>query len=78
MKIEGRIIQDKYISVNTEGEFSAVYKAHVINVKLHKKGHTNEYDINVRHFNGSIAANTYVNRCNIRDAIIYALEGSLL
>jgi hypothetical protein len=80
MKIGGRIIQEKNINVNTENAFSATYKQHFINVMLHKtfKGENPEWDIDVRHYNGGIAASTIVKRCTIRDAIIYALDGALL
>ena len=80
MKIGGRIIQEKNISVNTENAFSATYKQHFINVMLYKtfEGENPEWDIDVRHYNGEIAASTIVKRCIIRDAIIYALDGALL
>ena len=47
MNIGGRIIQTGNISINTETEFEATYKKHIINVKLHKehKGANPEWDI---------------------------------
>lgn len=80
MNIGGRIIQTGNITINTKTEFEATYKKHIINVKLHKehKGANPEWDIDVRHFSGGIAASTIVQRCTIRDAIIEALDGAML
>jgi len=78
MKIAGRILQNRCIITNTESDFSAVYKKNYIRVNLIKKGHTNEYDIDVRTFNGIPKCTTVCIRCNIRDAVIFALQGANL
>lgn len=81
MKIGGRIIQDSNIESNTEFIFQATYKKHYINVSLIKSGgrnSNNEYDIDVRHFDGGFAVMAIITRCSIRDAIIYALDGAML
>lgn len=80
MKIGGRIILAKNIRVYTSIEFSATYKRHYINVKLYRElpGQNPEWDCDVRHYDGGIAVNTIIQRCSIHDAIVYALDGSLL
>lgn len=81
MKVAGRIIQNKNISVNTEEHFSATYKQHYIEIQLNKsKGNGGKpyYDCDVWHFNGGFAVATIIQRCTIRDALIYALDGALL
>lgn len=80
MKIGGRIIQDKNISVKTVEKFSATYKKHYIEISFHKQenGSNPEWNCNVWHFNGSYAVQTIVQRCTISDAIIYSLNNALL
>lgn len=75
-----RIIQDKNISINTSDKFSATYKKHYVEISLHKKekGSNPEWNCDVWHFNGGFAVQTIVQRCNIRDAIVYALDGACL
>ena len=80
MKIAGRIIQNKNISHNSEKKFCATYKQHHIEISLHKmdKGCNPEWNCDIWHFNGGTAVSTIVQRCTIRDAIIYSLDGALL
>lgn len=80
MKIGGRIIQNKNISVNTDEKFSATYKQHYIEISLYKKevGCNSEWSCNVWHFKGGSAVDTIVQRCTIHDAIVYSLNGALL
>jgi len=80
MKIGGRIIQNKNISVSIDKKFSATYKKHYIEIEMHensKKGNP-IFSVDVWHFDGSWAVEAFVERCNIHDAIIYALNASLL
>ena len=79
-RIKSRVIQNKNISVNTNDKFSATYKNHYIEIKLHKKikGSNPEWSCDVWHFNGGFAVSTIVQRCTIYDAIVYSLDGALL
>ncbi len=80
MKIGGRIIQDKNISVKTEEKFSATYKKHYIEISLHRKenGSNPEFNCDIWHFDGTYAVQTIVQRCTIHDAIIYSLDRASL
>ncbi len=80
MKVGGRVIQNKNISVNTETEFSATYKNHYIEIKLYKRerGENPEWNIDVWHFDGGTAVESIERRCTIHDALIYALNGAML
>jgi hypothetical protein len=80
MKIGGRIIQDRNISVNTNEKFSATYKKHYIEIEMREndKRRNPTFSVDVWHFNGSWAVEAFVDRCSIHDAIIYALNGALL
>lgn len=80
MMIGGRVFRTKNISVDTETKFSTKYKKHYIEVAFHKQeGNNNpEWSVDVWHFDGTYAVETIVQRCIIRDAIIYALNGALL
>lgn len=77
MKIAGRVIQNRNIKLNSASNFKADYKKHSITVDLVKLGHTNTYYIYVRKLNTiSIPdkVDENVNRCTIREAIIFALN----
>lgn len=75
-----RIIQNKNISANTNEKFSATYKQHYIEVSIHKKEQNSnpEWSCDVWHFNGGFAVSTIVQRCTVKDAIMYALDGACL
>ena len=80
MNAGGRIIQKKNITENTSEKFSATYKQHYIEIKLHSrpKGSNPEWDCKVWHFGGGIAVNTIEKRCTIHDALVFSLEKALL
>lgn len=80
MKVGGRIIQNKNISVKTNEKFSATYKRHYIKIWLHKKekGSNPEWNCYVWRFNGGYAVQAIVKRCTIHDAIVYSLDGAVL
>lgn len=80
MKIAGRLIQNKNISENTADKFSATYKKHYIEIEVHekKKGENPVFSVDVWHFNGGYAVESFVQRCSMHDAITYALNGAML
>jgi len=83
MKIGGRVIQNKRITVNNDIAFKAVYKSHHISVDLVKLGHTNKYDIAVRNLKEkdkrvNLIVDQFTHRCTIREAIIFALDRAFL
>jgi len=77
MKIGGRIIQDKKITVNDDCSFKAIYKNHLITVDLIKRGHTNDYAVYVRKLKVLSIPDKLderTKRRTIREAIIYTLD----
>lgn len=76
MKIGGRIIQNRNIEANSDSVFSARYKKHYIEVSVHKevKEVNPEWSIDVWHFDGTYVLQTIIQRCSIREVIIYALD----
>jgi hypothetical protein len=78
MKIAGKVIQNRNIRVNNKRGFSAHYKGYLIDVCIYAEFEraNPEFTVIVIAPNGSYACNTRVRRCQIRDAIIYALEQS--
>lgn len=77
MKVAGKVIQDRNIFENTEDKFDAIYKNQRIIVEmiqLPKRGNpTFEFYI-FGNKNGENKTNGSVQRCNIKDALIYALK----
>lgn len=75
-----RVIQEKNITKNDKLNFSATYKQHYIEVHLHKKEfNANAYwTVEIWHYNGGYACDSIVQRCTIRDAISYGLDGAML
>ena len=80
MKVGGRIIQNKNISINNEERFSAVYKKHTIEISLHKKEKNSnpEWYCDIRSLSGGLAVQTTIKRCAIHDAIVYSLDEAVL
>jgi len=83
MKIGGdrlRIIQNKNITKNDKYNFSATYRKHYIEVHLFKEvpGENPHWNVEIYHFDGGAACDTIVQRCNIKDAISYGLDGAML
>lgn len=79
MKIGGRIIQNKNISVSTETDFSAKYKNHYIEIHQTKKekGENPVFSVEIWHSGRGWAVSSEIQRCLIYDAIIWGLNGAL-
>jgi hypothetical protein len=77
MKIAGRIFRTNKIKVNTDKHFEADYKK--ANIRVYNvdavKGENPKFFISVTGLNIT-SVNVVIQRCKIRDAIIYALEES--
>lgn len=85
MKISGRIIQERKISVNTDDQFYAEYKGKRISITTDhgygrpKFDHLKRFLIDVVDVKtGMIDVDTYEDLHEIRDAIRRALEGAML
>lgn len=79
MKIGGRTFRSDKINSNTENLFDAYYKKHHVYVEYIKdRGGMKDYNVEVRDETGILACDTIVTRCQIRDAIIYALDGAMI
>lgn len=85
MKVAGRVIQNRNITLNTPEDFEATYKGHIISITTDHGFVDPEYDrlkrfnIDVYELNtGSYAVETWKDFHTIRDAIIYSLEGAQL
>ncbi len=85
MKISGAIIQERNIRKNTDDDFVATYKKKYISVTTNhghgkpKYDHLRRFDVTVTDLASGMYDVDAIKDCHtIKDAIRYALEGSLL
>lgn len=79
------VIQSRNIEINTKTTFVATYKGYEINITTeHGHGKPDDkdlkrYDIDVIHLeSGMYDVQTWEDLLNVRQAILYALEGAML
>ncbi len=84
MKISGRVIQERNISENSETDFVANYKGHIIHVTSdHGHGEPKQdwltrFDIQVYDKRGCFAVDTWEDCHTIKDAIRSGFKGAML
>ena len=84
MKVSGSVIQNRFIEINTDKEFVATYKGHIININSDhglgkpKFDHLTRFSIIVFGKDGGYAVDSYQDFHEIKDAIRYALNGACL
>jgi len=80
MKIAGRVFRNDNIISDTGDLFEAIYRKHRITIRKVKGDEygMKDYYIDVRTVKGVYVYHTTVTRCQIRDALSYALNETFI